>query len=406
MMLEICVNWRTSVEDKSERIEIYNYRNKEDFETFRVETEDNVELRECFNDEDEDLEVASKRWLSLVNKNIKRCFKKIRIKKGKIDKELEELFQKKDRLKTMLAQTDENNPKADEIEDEIEKVVDDIANHCGKRNKDIATEYLEKMKDPLDGFNQIGTWNLKKKLSPKNSQEPPMAKKDSLGNLVTDKAELEKLYLETYVNRLKPNQITPGLETLEDMKNYLFQLRYVLCKDKKSSDWTIEDLENAFKSAKNNKARDAHGHTYEIYKFGGKDLKISLLKLCNLVKKKQVYPSIFQPANITSLYKSRGEKSDFENDRGVFCQVKIRSLLDRLVYNAQYQVIDENMGCSNIGARKGRNIRDHLFVINAILHEVSKDKSKNIDLGIYDVRKCFDKIGQRKLKRFVQSWGE
>ena len=53
------------------------------------------------------------------------------------------------------------------------------------------------MKDPLDGFNQIGTWNLKKKLSPKNSQEPPMAKKDSLGNLVTDKAELEKLYLET-----------------------------------------------------------------------------------------------------------------------------------------------------------------------------------------------------------------
>ena len=80
----------------------------------------------------------------------------------------------------------------------------------------------------------------------------------------------------------------------------------------------------------------------------------------------------------------------------MFCQVKIRSLLDRLVYNAQYQVIDENMGCSNIGARKGRNIRDHLFVINAILHEVSKDKSKNIDLGIYDVRNVLIKCGQWK----------
>ena len=55
----------------------------------------------------------------------------------------------------------------------------------------------------------------------------------------------------------------------------------------------------------------------------------------------------------------------------------------------QYQVIDENI---YIGARKGRNIRDRLFVINAILHEVSKDTSKNIDLEIYDVRKCFDKM--------------
>ena len=65
-----------------------------------------MELREFFNDEDEDLEEASKRWLSLVNKNIKKCFKKIRIKKGKIDKELEELFKKKDNLKSELAQTD------------------------------------------------------------------------------------------------------------------------------------------------------------------------------------------------------------------------------------------------------------------------------------------------------------
>ena len=122
-----------------------------------------------------------------------------------------------------------------------------------------------------------------------------------------NKAQLEKLHLETYVNRLKPNIITPGLETLEDMKDYLFQLRFEICKDRKSCDWTMEDLENVFKALKGNKARDAHGHTYEIYKYGGKDLKNSLLDMCNLVRKKQVYPSIFQPANITSLYKQRAK---------------------------------------------------------------------------------------------------
>jgi hypothetical protein len=143
---------------------------------------------------------------------------------------------------------------------------------------------------------------------------------------------------------------------------------------------------------KSNKARDAHGHTYELYKYGGRDLKLSLLELLSLVKVKQVYPTIFQPANITSLYKSRCEKSDFHNDRGTFNVVKIRSILDRLIYNQKYPIIDGNMSTSNIGARKGRNIRVHLFVMNSILHDVTMNQKKNIDIEIYVIKKCFDKM--------------
>ena len=50
------------------------------------------------------------------------------------------------------------------------------------------------------------------------------------------------------------------------------------------------------------------------------------------------------------------------------------------------------MSCSNIGARKNRNIRDHLFVINGIINDVINNKdSENIDVQIYDVAKCVDK---------------
>ena len=38
-----------------------------------------------------------------------------------------------------------------------------------------------------------------------------------------------------------------------------------------------------------------------------------------------------------------------------------------------------------------RNIRDHLFVLNSVLHEVS-ERQHQVDLQIYDVRKCFDKM--------------
>ena len=190
---------------------------------------------------------------------------------------------------------------------------------------------MGEIRDPLDGFNQLKTWNLKKKLAPKNTLEASAAKKDSQGNLITDRTKLEKLYLETYLTRLKPNEITPGLEQLEEMKSYLYQSRLDLCSERKSPDWNMDDLENVFKSVKNNKARDAHGHTYEIFKHGGSHLKKSLLKLCNRVKSDQTYPSIFHPANITSLYKNRGEKSDFNNQRGIFNVVKIGSILDRLI---------------------------------------------------------------------------
>ena len=219
-----------------------------------------------------------------------------------------------------------------------------------------------------------------------------MAKKDATGNLVTDRKELENLYIETYMKRLQPNKITEGLETLEEMKEFLYQIRYELCQGRKSKDWEMDKFEKVLKGLKNNKARDAHGHTYEIFKNSGSDLKKSLLKLLNLVKNKQIYPRIFQAANITSLYKQKGEKSDLNSDRGIFNVVKIRSILDRLIYNEEYKKIDSHMSCSKIGARKERNIRDHLFVINSILFEVSENKNINIDIEIYDIEKCFDKM--------------
>ena len=49
----------------------------------------------------------------------------------------------------------------------------------------------------------------------------------------------------------------------------------------------MNDLENVLKNLKNNKTRDAHGHVYELYKHAGIDLKASMLRMFNLMKKKQ-----------------------------------------------------------------------------------------------------------------------
>ena len=77
--------------------------------------------------------------------------------------------------------------------------------------------------------------------------------------------------------------------------------------------------------------------------------------------------------------------------------MKIRSILDRLLYNRNYEQMVKNMSNSNIGGHKNRNIQDHLFVINATVNEIIKSKG-SADIQIVDVQKCFNKFNFFNLK--------
>ena len=67
--------------------------------------------------------------------------------------------------------------------------------------------------------------------------------------------------------------------------------------------------------------------------------------------------------SITSLFKNKGCRNDFKNQRGIFNVSKIRGILDRLIYEQNYDTIDDNLSDANVGGRRKRSIRDHLFVI-------------------------------------------
>ena len=55
----------------------------------------------------------------------------------------------------------------------------------------------------VDGkFSQGGFWKLKRKLIPR-STDPPSAKLDDKGNLITSSAALKSLYSKTYKERLR-----------------------------------------------------------------------------------------------------------------------------------------------------------------------------------------------------------
>ena len=88
----------------------------------------------------------------------------------------------------------------------------------------------------------------------------------------------------------------------------------------------------------------------------------------------------------------KGNKSDFNSYRGIFRVPIFRTILDRLIYNYQYEVIDEALIYSNVGARKNRNVRDNIFVLNAITNSVINGNSEPIDIQVFDIEKCFDAL--------------
>ena len=375
--------------------------NEDSLQKFEMLTESNADLEQCF-DNCSDLNQAANKWLKILNNLIHKSFRKIRIKKQKLSANLEALFTEKESLRSRITKLENRENICDylnelfALEEKYEEVVEKISNICALKNNELVDGYLGRTYDTLEGYNQIKTWAMKNRLAPKNTIDPPSAKRDSKGNLVTNRAELESLYLDTYIDRLTPNPIEEEFEEIFELKNMLFEMRIEESKLQITPDWTMKDLEEVLKELKANKARDAHGHVYELFKRGGQALKSSLLNLVNLVKSKQIYPEIFTPSNISSFWKSKGCKDDLNNERGVFNVVKIRTILDKLVLKDKYDVIDANMSCSNIGARRGRNIRDHLFVINGILNEAAQKKDKNIDIQIVDIQKCFDKMSYKE----------
>ena len=54
--------------------------------------------------------------------------------------------------------------------------------------------------------------------------------------------------------------------------------------------------------------------------------------------------------------------------RGIFRVTIFRNILYRLIFNDESETIDKNLTESNVGGRRGHNIWDNIFVVNAIIN--------------------------------------
>ena len=285
---------------------------------------------------------------------------KNKIKTDQKNKDIEKLFNTK---RILRPKTDDFSIKA------LEDVDKKLSELCAKDNVRLINKACEGLLSESGGINAGKLWQLKKRLRGIVS-EPPSAMLYQYGNLVTNSQKLEELTLKTYIDRLKALEIREDLKVHKMQREQLCNERIKQAQEVKTPSWTMSELNTVLKQLKSNKSRDTLGFANELFKpqNAGEDLKVATLKLMNQIKTTQTIPEILKQCNITSLYKNKGSRKDFSNYRGIFCVTILRSILDKLIYNDEYSGIDNNLSDSNVGARKGRNIRDNIVVINKALY--------------------------------------
>ena len=105
LILELSIKWNSL--NTNERQEMFNFQDVENFQKFEMLTESDEELRNCLDDCD-DLNKGANQWMKRLNFLIQKSFRKIRIKKQKINPELKILFEEKESLRSKISELEED----------------------------------------------------------------------------------------------------------------------------------------------------------------------------------------------------------------------------------------------------------------------------------------------------------
>ena len=125
---------------------------------------------------------------------------------------------------------------------------------------------------------------------------------------------------------------------------------------------------------------------------------MSLLILCNLIKDQGRLPDFMRKATIATIpKKGRLSQTDLSGERGIFLVSALRSICLRLAYNSKQAMINSNMSHSNIGGRRNKSCRNHIWILNAIIHDqMSSVKKTPIIFQQYDYKQMFDGMNLRE----------
>ena len=379
--LEICPN-------PQKRHEILNFKNTQCQETFKEITNNTNEFHRCFEGQAPSV-IKFSRWKSVLKTYCERAFRKIRVRPKKLlISGAEKLIDERNHLKKLV----ETKPNS-KIQEQIDILDKDIAIILHNKAKSNAYKF-RKFCDKSSSFPLQLMWKMKKRMWPKKKSTLPVAKLNQVKKLVSSPREIKAALYQEYQERLRKRKIRPDFQQQKDMDKKLVELKVNEARHNKSEPFTLSELESTLNNLNKGRARDPEGFCAELFQNNvmGESLKKSLLIMLNKVKEEGIVPDFMNVTSVTTIPK-QGSKFKLTNERGIFKVSILRTILLRLLYNRCYSMVNANMSDSNIGARKEKSCRNHIWILNGINHEHhTSQKKADLRFNFYDYSQMFDSM--------------
>ncbi|KAG6929376.1 hypothetical protein G0U57_005702, partial [Chelydra serpentina] len=154
---------------------------------------------------------------------------------------------------------------------------------------------------------------------------------------------------------------------------------------------TMEELKKVIESLSTGKAPGKDGIPPEVIKCGINVLLEHLHDLLCQCWDEGAVPQDMRDANIVTLYKNKGDRSDCNNYRGISLLSVVGKVFARVILNRLQKLADRVYPESQCGFRAGRSTTDMVFSLRQ-LQEKCREQHKPLLLAFIELTKAFDLV--------------
>ena len=193
--------------------------------------------------------------------------------------------------------------------------------------------------------------------------------------------------ISTVVN--SSNELTSVFEPLHDLPNdaILSCIRI-----------TEEQIAKAIQQLDPGKATGPDSISNVIIKACGDSLSYPLSLIFRKSLDTGVFPTAWKHANVTPVWKKKGDKSSVSNYRPISLISNISKILERIVYDQLFDFLNSRnlLNPRNSGFKKGDGCINQLLHLTKLIHE-GFDNNKNTLMIFLDIKSAFDKVWHQGL---------
>jgi hypothetical protein len=154
---------------------------------------------------------------------------------------------------------------------------------------------------------------------------------------------------------------------------------------------TMDELKEAIKAINTGKSEDIYGLSIENIIFAGEEFLHHLLDLINNITAQDSIPELVKVGLLSPIYKSKGDKNDSKNYRGIVVLPIICKLLEHIARTNFRTILTEKQSPLQRGFTTNISPLNAAIIIEEVYREYS-DKKAPFYIALLDAKSAFDVV--------------